>query len=72
MPFQAATLIALVAFVLAVAVWWKTRRIGGVIGVAVAAFVVMAITDPSMIEKGAGVVGDFFDWAVDNLFNLGN
>ncbi len=70
MPFNAALLIAIVGLVLAIAVWFRTRRVGPVVGVMVAAFVVMAITDTSILTSGAQFVGRLFTWATTTLFNL--
>lgn len=71
MPLNAAMLIAIVGLVLAIAVWFRTRRIGPVAGVAIAAFIVMAITDTSIITNGGKQVGQAINWAFTTLFNFG-
>jgi hypothetical protein len=70
MPISAASLIAIVGLILALAVFMKTRRIGPTIGVVVAAFIVMAITDTSLITTGGQKVGAGISWALDNLLNF--
>jgi hypothetical protein len=67
MPINAATLVAVVGLVLAIAVWVRTRRVGPVAGVLVGAFVVMAITTPSILQTGGQKVGDAINWAFSLL-----
>lgn len=70
MPANAALLIAVVGLVLAIAVWFRTRRIGPVAGVLLAAFVVMAITDTSIITAGGQQVGKAINWAFNTLLSF--
>lgn len=70
MPFNASLVIAVIGMVLALAVWLRARRVGPVLGVLVAAFVVMAITDPSIIEQGGQLVGDALSWISDTILNF--
>lgn len=70
MPANAALLIAVVGLVLAIAVWFRTRRIGPVAGVLLAAFVVMAITDTSIITNGGQQVGKGINWFFDTILNF--
>lgn len=62
MPVNATTIIALVTFVLAVAVWLKSRRIGPVVGVLITGMVVIAATDASFLNEGANGVKKLFRW----------
>lgn len=70
MPFNAALIIAVIGFVIAVAVWFRTKRIGPVFGVLVGAFVVMAVTNPGIIARGGAAVGEAFFWALDTLITM--
>lgn len=71
MPINASVLVAVVGLVLAIAVWVRTRRVGPVAGVLVAAFVVMAITTPAILQKGGQQVGKAITWAFENVLNFG-
>lgn len=68
--FNAAALVGVVGLVLAIAVWVRTRRIGPVAGVMVAAFVVMAIADTSILTKGSQAVSGALTWAIENVLNV--
>lgn len=70
MPINASMIIAIIGLVLAIAVWLRARRVGPVLGVLVAAFIVMAITDPSIIESGGQMVGEGIQWVFDNVLSL--
>lgn len=67
MPVNASLIIALVGLALALAVWFKTRRVGPVFGVLIGAFVVMAITDTAIITRGGQMVGKAITWAFNTL-----
>lgn len=67
MPFDASLLVAIIGLFIAAAVWAKTRRVGPVAGVLVGAFLVMAIADPSILQKGGQAVGDAITWAFDQF-----
>lgn len=69
MPFNAALVIAIVGLVIALGVWFKTKRIGPAFGVLIGAFVVMAITDTSIITQGGKMVGDGIKWAFDTIIS---
>lgn len=71
MPVNAALMIAIIGLVLAIAVWFRTRRIGPVAGVLIAAFVVMAITDTAIITAGGQQVGRAINWFFATLLNFG-
>lgn len=70
MPINAAVIVALIGLVLAIAVWVKTRRLGPVFGVLIAAFVVMAFTDTGILTRGGAMVGDAIDWVFDTVINI--
>jgi hypothetical protein len=70
MPVNAALIIALVGLVLSIAVWFKTRRVGPVAGVLFGAFVVMAITDTTVITNGGQMVGKAITWFFDTVFSF--
>lgn len=70
MPIQAGMIVAICALVLALAVWFRTRRAGPVFGVMIAAFIVMAITDPDLLAQGGQMVADLITWAFDTLINI--
>lgn len=70
MPINAAVIVAIIGLVLAIAAWMKTRRIGPVLGVLVAAFIVMAFTDTRILTDGGQMVGKAFSWAFDTLLNF--
>lgn len=70
MPFNAALLIAIIGLILAIAVWFRTRRVGPVAGVLLGAFVVMAITDTSIITSGGQMVGEAITWFFDTILNF--
>lgn len=70
MPINAALIVAVIGLVLAIAVWVKTRRLGPVFGVLLAAFVVMAITDTSVLESGGDMVGAGLDWVFETVLQL--
>lgn len=70
MPINASLIIAIIALFIAIAVWMKARRIGPVIGVALAAFVVMAIADPSFITAGGNLFKKFLLWAGNNFTSI--
>lgn len=69
MPVNASLIIAIIGLALALAVWLRTKRIGPVIGVVIAAFIVMAITDPGIIAAGGTAVGNALKWAI-GLFSF--
>lgn len=71
MPINAAMLVAVVGLVLAIMVWFRTRRVGPVAGVMLAAFVVMAIADTSVLKSGGDAVGEVINWAIENILNFG-
>jgi hypothetical protein len=68
--FNAAALVGVVGLIIAVAVWVRTRRVGPVAGVMVAAFVVMAIADQSILTKGSQAVGKAVTWAIENVLTF--
>lgn len=70
MPINAAVIVALIGLVLAIAVWVKTRRLGPVFGVLIAAFVVMAFTDTSILTRGGQMVGQGITWFFDTILNF--
>lgn len=70
MPINAAVIVAVIGLVLAIAVWVKTRRLGPVFGVLIAAFVVMAFTDTSILTRGGQMVGDGITWFFDTILNF--
>lgn len=70
MPFNAAVIVAAIGLVIAIAVWVKTRRVGPVFGVLLAAFVVMAFTDTNILTQGGQMVGDGISWAFDTVLNF--
>lgn len=70
MPFSVGMVVGLIGVVIAVAVWWRTRRLGAVVGVLVAAFVVMAIADQSVLSSGGKLVGDILNWIKSNVLQL--
>lgn len=70
MPINASLIIAIIGLALAIAVWLRARRIGPVIAVVIAAFIVMAITDPGIIAAGGTAVGNAIKWAI-GLFQFG-
>lgn len=67
MPINVPVIVGLVALVLGIAAYAKTRRLGPVVGVAVGAFVLMAISDPGLLDKGGNAVIDAFNWFFDQL-----
>lgn len=70
MPFNASVLIAAIGVILALAVWIRTKRIGPVMGVLIAAFAIMAFTDPGILTKGGQAVGDLITWLIDTVLNV--
>lgn len=70
MPFNSTLVIAVVALFIGIAVYWRTRRVGPVFGVMLAAFVLVAITDQSVLRSGGAAVGDAVSWAIDTVLNL--
>lgn len=70
MPFNASILIAAIGVILALAVWIRTKRIGPVMGVLIAAFAIMAFTDPAILTKGGQAVGDLITWLIDTVLNI--
>lgn len=70
MPINAAVIVAVIGLVLAIAVWVKTRRLGPVFGVLLAAFVVMAFTDQSILAQGGQMVGQAISWVFDTVLNF--
>lgn len=70
MPFNAALIVAIIGLILAVAVWFRTKRIGPVAGVMFGAFIVMAITDTSIITSGGQMVGEGIEWFFDTILNF--
>lgn len=70
MPFNASVLIAAIGVILALAVWIRTKRIGPVMGVLIAAFAIMAFTDPAILTKGGQAVGDLITWLIDTVLNI--
>lgn len=70
MPINAPVIVAAIGLVLAIAVWVKTRRLGPVFGVLIAAFVVMAFTDTSILREGGQMVGDGIGWIFDTVLNF--
>ena len=69
MPFNAALMIAIVGLIIALGVWFKTKRIGPTFGILLGAFVVAAITDTSLITRGGQLVGDGIEWAFDTVIS---
>lgn len=70
MPINAPVIVAAIGLVLAIAVWVKTRRLGPVFGVLIAAFVVMAFTDTSILREGGQMVGEGIGWIFDTVLNF--
>lgn len=70
MPINAPVIVAAIGLVLAIAVWVKTRRLGPVFGVLIAAFVVMAFTDTSILSEGGQMVGEGIGWIFDTVLNF--
>lgn len=70
MPFNATLIVSVVGLALAIAVWFKTRRVGPVVGVLAGAFVVLAIADQSILTRGAGAVGQAISWFFDTILTL--
>ena len=70
MPFNAALLIAVIGVVLAIAVWARTRRLGPPVGIMIGAFIIMAITDPSIISDGGKKAGEAVRWFMDDVLNF--
>lgn len=70
MPINAAVIVGVIGLVLAIAVWVRTRRLGPVFGVLIAAFVVMAFTDTSILSKGGKMVGEALNWVFDTVLNF--
>lgn len=70
MPIDAAVIVAVIGLVLALAVWVRTRRLGPVFGVLIAAFVVMAFTDTSILKQGGQMVGEALSWVFDTVFDF--
>lgn len=70
MPINAPVIVAAIGLVLAIAVWVKTRRLGPVFGVLIAAFVVMAFTDTSILKEGGQMVGEGIGWIFDTVLNF--
>lgn len=70
MPLNAATLVAIVGLILAIAVWFRTRRVGPVAGVLLGAFVVMAITNPAVLTSGGAKVGEAITWFFDTILSF--
>lgn len=70
MPINAAIIVGLVGLVLGIATWVKTRRLGPVFGVLIAAFVVMAFTDTSILTRGGQMVGQGITWVFDTVLNF--
>lgn len=63
-------IVAVIGLVLAIAVWVRTRRLGPVFGVLIAAFVVMAFTDTSILTRGGQMVGEAITWVFDTVLNF--
>lgn len=70
MPFNAVMIIGVIGLVLAIAVWFRTKRLGPVVAVLVTAFVVAAFTDTSILTAGAAAVGKFFNWIFSDVLTL--
>lgn len=70
MPINAPVIVAAIGLVLAIAVWVKTRRLGPVFGVLIAAFVVMAFTDTSILKEGGQMVGEGIGWVFDTVLSF--
>lgn len=70
MPINAPVIVAAIGLVLAIAVWVKTRRLGPVFGVLIAAFVVMAFTDTSILKEGGQMVGEGIGWIFDTVLSF--
>lgn len=70
MPINVAMLVGIVALVLGIAVWSRTRRVGPVAGVVLAAFLIMAVTDASTLKSGGEAVSSAITWAVDTLLTF--
>lgn len=62
MPFNATTIIAIVALLLGIATWWRTRRVGPVLTIVLGAFVLMAVTDTSFLTSGGNLVKKALTW----------
>lgn len=71
MPFDGTLVVMIAGLVIALAVWFKTRRLGPVVAVLFTAFVVMAFTDRSILTRGAQAVGDAVTWFFDTILTLG-
>lgn len=71
MPINVTTIVGLVALGLGIAVWAKTRRVGPVAGVMVAAFIVVAMTDASTLKSGGDAVSSLISWALTNVLSIG-
>lgn len=70
MPINAAMVVTVIGLVLAIAVWMRTRRVGPVFGVLIAAFIVMAITDSSTLKQGGQMVSRGISWVFENVLEL--
>lgn len=70
MPINAVVIVSVIALILAIAVWVKTRRLGPVFGVLIAAFIVMAVTDTSILNRGGEMVGEALNWIFDTVLNF--
>ena len=70
MPINAPVIVAAIGLVLAIAVWVKTRRLGPVFGVLIAAFIVMAFTDTSILKEGGQMVGEGIGWIFDTVLSF--
>lgn len=70
MPFDSTLVISIIAFVIGIAVWARTKRIGPVVGVMFAAFVLVALADRSILSRGGQAVGDFIGWIFDTMLTF--
>lgn len=64
---NASTFVAVVGLALAISVWFRTKRVGPVVGVLVGAFVVLAVADPTLLSGGATKVGEAVGWFFEQL-----
>lgn len=70
MPINVLTIVGVLAFILCIAVWAKTRRIGPVIGVLLCACVVLAASDSQFLNAGADAVKRGFTWIMQNVLTF--
>lgn len=67
MPVNFGGIVAVVTVVVAIMVWFRTKKIGPVVAALVGGFLIIAATDPSFLNEGANAVKKLFRWAFKQI-----